>query len=513
MSLAHLNIKIREVFIPFLLVAVGIFLSYGIFRWLFDVKLGVIPLKEDVLNLWIPAGLTFIAILIFLRKRIRILKVGGKGDNGYFLYQFAMVFAIGIPLFLSQDYLLKSMYDLKEVSSVSEIATLTNEKYFKVRAFTVDQEASVPYVTSRVSGRHNTDLDFELYLACPFKFTENIWYGVQYSKRTSNRGTKERKNIAYKTFINVSQRRFEKYNFRDIRYFEKLGYSDDSDGFLNAIKDNYPEKVREDQIILIPKENAFEDRFRTSFSWILGSFAIGFGVIFLMVIFPKIDQKEYKRIQNKQPLKEDDLREILQFLNPRGAFKGTAILILANLIVFVMMIFAGLNILSPTPQELLEIGGNRRPEVLQGEYWRLFTAVFIHGGLAHLFFNLIGIALGGIFLEKIVGSVRLVVMYLICGLLASVASICWHEDTVSVGASGAIFGLYGILLALLVFKIIPKYDRGFVWKLLGLLGGISLLFGFLSSGTDNAGHVGGLFSGFLVGMLLSVLYGKQLKKS
>ncbi|MCH2192842.1 rhomboid family intramembrane serine protease [Kordia sp.] len=232
-----------------------------------------------------------------------------------------------------------------------------------------------------------------------------------------------------------------------------------------------------------------------------------------MIVIPKIDKKELVRYRQKKPLKEDDLKDLLVFLNPRGEYKGTAILILANMIVFLGMIFAGLNIISPTPQELLEIGGNRRPEVLHGEYWRLFTSTLIHAGLMHLLLNIFGIGLGGVSLEKILGPVKLVFIYIVCGILASLASIYWHENTVSVGASGAIFGLYGLLLAFLIFKIIPKYDRSHFWMLLGLFGGISLLLGIFSAGTDNAGHFGGLFSGFGIGMFLILLNKNGLKKN
>ncbi|MEM6686772.1 MAG: rhomboid family intramembrane serine protease, partial [Bacteroidota bacterium] len=331
-------------------------------------------------------------------------------------------------------------------------------------------------------------------------------------KNLYNNMTDAERNIAYKTFLNISQRKFEKYNFRDMYYLERLGHSDDRDGFLNAIKDNYPEKKRSDQIILIPKKNAFQDRFQASIGWIFGVFAISCSIIFLMIAIPKIDDTAYKRFQKKQPLKEDSLKDLYQFLDPRGAFKGTSILILANIIVFIGMVIAGFNIISPTPQELLEIGGNRRPEVLNGEYWRLFTATFIHGGVAHLIFNLVGIGLGGVFLERIVGSLRLLCIYIVCGVLASIASVYWHENTISVGASGAIFGLYGALLSFLIFNIIPKYDQTYIWRFLGIFGGISLLFGLLSSGTDNAGHFGGLISGFFVGMLLIAWNRKKLEE-
>jgi rhomboid protease GluP len=176
------------------------------------------------------------------------------------------------------------------------------------------------------------------------------------------------------------------------------------------------------------------------------------------------------------------------------------------------MVFSGLNLVSPTPLELLEIGGNRRFEVLSGEYWRLFTSVFIHGGALHLIMNLIGLGLGSSLLEKVLGSAKLIVVYIICGILASLASIYWHINTISVGSSGAIFGLYGVILSFTVFKIYPNYMRGMTWMLLGLYAGVSLLFGFLG-GIDNAAHFGGLISGFVIGGILILIDREELKKN
>lgn len=231
-----------------------------------------------------------------------------------------------------------------------------------------------------------------------------------------------------------------------------------------------------------------------------------------MVVIPKIDEKELKDFKKDRPLKEDDLKDILEFLDPRGPNKVTAILLLLNIAVFVIMIFSGLNIVSPTPRELLEIGGNRRFEVLNGEYWRLFTSIFIHGGLMHLFMNLVGLGLGASLLEGIIGRAQLLISFIVCGILASLASVYWHENTVSVGASGAIFGFYGLILAFTVFKIYPKHMRGMTWMLLGLYAGISLLFGFLG-GIDNAAHFGGLISGFILGGILILIEKEKLIKN
>lgn len=508
----NIKTKFQEVYIPFLIVSIGTILFYNIFRWTLDIKLGILPLKEDLLNFWIPFALPWIPIFIWLRRRIRILNVRGKGDNGYFGYQFTMAAAMAIPIVISQKYIEKSSFDLIEISSISKVKDLANEKYFKITSFDVDQNSSLPYITARTSGRNNDNLIFFLYLACPFEETNSIWYGVEYKKNLSNRISEQRKNSEYSTFLNQSEKEFKTYNFQDVEYFERLGYSDDRDGFIEAIKQDNTNLNEKEQIILVPKKDGFDDRLGNFFPWIFGSFGIGALVLLVMVLIPKIDEKELKDFKKNKPLKEDDLKDVLSLLNPMGENKATAILLLLNIIVFLIMIFDGLNIVSPTPKELLEIGGNRRFEVMNGEYWRLLSSIFIHGGLSHLFMNLIGLGLGSSLLENVLGSVKLIVVYVICGILASLASIYWHENTISVGASGAIFGLYGLILAFTVFKIYPNYMRGITWMLLGLYAGVSLLFGFLG-GIDNAAHFGGLISGFLIGGILILTNKEQLIKN
>jgi rhomboid protease GluP len=510
--LNNIGSKIKEVYLPFLVVSIGTILFYNLFRWTLDIKLGILPLKEDLLNYWIPFSLPWIPILIWLRRRIRILNIRGKRDNGYFGYQFAMVAAIAVPIIISQNYIEKASFALVSISSPYEVINETNEKYFDISSFQVSKNASLPYVTARTSGRNNESLYFYLYLACPFDYSENVWYGVKYSKNLSNHVSDDKKNSEYRIFVEKSEREFDTYDFQKVKYFEKLGYSNDRDGFIEAIKEKNPDVKESEQIILIPKSDVFEERLGNTFPWIFGSFGIGALVLLLMVVIPKIDEKELRDFKKDKPLKEDDLKDMLEFLDPRGPNKATAILLLLNIAVFVIMIFAGLNIVSPSPKELLEIGGNRRFEVMNGEYWRLFTSIFIHGGLMHLFMNLYGLGLGASLLEGILGRTQLVISFIVCGILASIASIYWHENTVSVGASGAIFGLYGLVLAFTVFKIYPTHMRGMTWMLLGLYAGVSLLFGF-SGGIDNAAHFGGLISGFILGGILILTQREQLIKN
>ncbi|WNO10075.1 rhomboid family intramembrane serine protease [Teredinibacter sp. KSP-S5-2] len=506
-QLNEIEIKLKEVYLPYLVVSIGAIIFYGLFRWLFDIKLSVLPLKEDLINFWIPFALPWIPILIWLRRRIRILNANGRDGNGFFLYQFAMAGAIAVPIILSQNYLEKISYDLVSIEEIHEIQNLKSEKFFNVQSFGVDKKECLHYVTVRASGRYNENLNLYLYVTCPFDNAKNIWYGVKYTKSLSNRISDDKKNSEYRSFLEMSEKNFSTYDFQNIKYFEKLGYTDDRDGFFKAIREGKSHLDKKEQVILVPRAEHFDQDLGNTYFWIFGSFGIGAFVIFWMVIIPGIDVRELNHFKDGRPLKEDGLKDILEFLDPRGPNKVTAILLLTNIAVFVVMILMGLNIISPTPHELLEIGGNRRFEVLAGEYWRLFSSMFIHSGIMHLFMNLFGLGISASLLEAILGKTKLMSIYLISGVLASLASIYWHENTVSVGASGAIFGLYGLILAFTVFKIYPSYMRGVTWILLGLYAGVSLLFGFLD-GIDNAAHIGGLTSGFFIGGIL-ILTGRD----
>ena len=120
----------------------------------------------------------------------------------------------------------------------------------------------------------------------------------------------------------------------------------------------------------------------------------------------------------------------------------------------------------------------------------------------HLLANMAGLLFAGVFLEPVLGRSKFLFVYLLTGVLASCASIVWYSATVSVGASGAIFGLYGLMLALLLTKVFPPVlGKAFLVSTLIFIG-YNLLMG-LSGGIDNAVHIGGLVSGFVVGLMVS----------
>ena len=154
---------------------------------------------------------------------------------------------------------------------------------------------------------------------------------------------------------------------------------------------------------------------------------------------------------------------------------------------------------------LLKFGAMEAQHIAAGDYWRLFTATFLHSGLLHLSFNCIALFIFGHQLEQIYGHTRFIAIYFIAGLAGSATSyalsISAAPNTLGVGASGAVFGLLGGLVA---FYTVHRDKFGAIGRqsLTGLLVivAINVALGFVVPGIDNFAHIGGFVAGLLVGL-------------
>lgn len=172
-----------------------------------------------------------------------------------------------------------------------------------------------------------------------------------------------------------------------------------------------------------------------------------------------------------------------------------------NVLVFVFMAASGVDLFAPKSVDIIKWGANYAPLTLSGDWWRLISCVFIHIGFIHLAFNMYALYMVGVYLEPMLGKTRYAVAYLCTGVFASLASLWWHKVPVpSAGASGAIFGMYGVFLALLSTNLIPKQIRNGLLQSIGIFVVYNLAYG-MKSGIDNAAHIGGLLSGFVIGYL------------
>jgi membrane associated rhomboid family serine protease len=173
------------------------------------------------------------------------------------------------------------------------------------------------------------------------------------------------------------------------------------------------------------------------------------------------------------------------------------------------MVFSGLGFLSFRSSDLITWGGNYGPELHGLGVIRLLTSQFVHGGLMHVANNMYALLFAGALLLPVLGNVRLLGAYLLSGLGGSGASAWMHPEIVSVGASGAIFGLFGVLLARVLFKDEQAAARRqAILTNVALFVALNLAIGFTSPGIDNAAHIGGLATGLILGALLHLTKGQ-----
>jgi rhomboid protease GluP len=156
---------------------------------------------------------------------------------------------------------------------------------------------------------------------------------------------------------------------------------------------------------------------------------------------------------------------------------------------------------------LLQYGAKDNQLILQGEYWRFLTAIFLHANLLHVGLNLLNFLFLGITLERLFGRASFLFIFLITGLISTICSFLFSPSAISVGASGAIFGLVGAY-SLFIWRhrlAFPRNGLGAILWLVIVIGA-NLGIGFALTNVDNMAHLGGLISGGMLGLLFTPFY-------
>src|SRR5262249_9205363 len=184
----------------------------------------------------------------------------------------------------------------------------------------------------------------------------------------------------------------------------------------------------------------------------------------------------------------------------------TTIMTAACIIAYLAMVASKVDSLWPIPPQLIRWGANYGVDIALGhEYWRLFTNVFVHFGLIHLSLNMWNLLVIGPLVERLYGNMAFAVIYLASGIGGSIASFATSPHRVGVGASGAICGVLGGLVAFLVVHrqriprtILTSFKRSLLWVVVSMA-----ILGYLIPNIDHQAPLGGFVSGFLAGLLLS----------
>ena len=197
----------------------------------------------------------------------------------------------------------------------------------------------------------------------------------------------------------------------------------------------------------------------------------------------------------------EELQGRLRELSPHAV--ATTALLVVNVTVLVVMVASGVHALNPTAASLIAWGANLGSKTTGGQWWRLLTAMFLHIGVLHLAMNMWALSSLGRLVERMQGTFAFVVVYLLSGWAGNLLSVVMKPYTVSAGASGAIFGVYGALLAVAlrprqsmsVQALRPLRSSAFAFL------GFNLWLGVTSAHIDLAAHAGGFACGLVCGAI------------
>jgi rhomboid protease GluP len=505
--------KFKILFLPLLFCMVISSVGYTFLNWLFVIKLAWFAINEKFIHFFIPAGISVVLVVFILRPRIKQLQF--KNDNGSFGLSLISVLVIGIPLIILQEYTASQSGKITSLASIYEIDSLPKTKYYSLKDYYFHKKGVGIKIVITVSGKHNETLNYTLYSVQPIfktasdtvKNSTHYWLCKLYNDHLSNRLSYDEKESAYNRFVQKSETSFKDYT-PTFTYLERFGITDANQFYGNAASHSPLSRDGED-IFLKEREGTFADRSGKKSFWFF--ITTGIGLLLWIVLLLCFQLKTPKQLATDKKrsarIKPRGWRKNYECYLPKEGFYAAPVLIYCTLLVSLLMVITGHGVMVFGGRSLYSWGGLLGTAVEEGDWWRLFTTLFVHGNIVQLLNNLLSLYFIGLFLEPLLGQWRFLLFYLGCGLGSSLATIYWHDQTLSVGASGAIFGMYGLLLALVLMSV---FERP-LSRLFLIIGGLFVVVNLsmvLLTGTDYAGLVGGLVTGFVIGLLVS----SQLKR-
>jgi len=505
-----IGLKSRFILLPLVALAAVFCTAYSLLNWLLVQRTDLIPLNDDVATYWLPLFAGWILVLVTVQPALGLLKKDKRG-NLTFWYHAAAVAMVVVPTVIAQGYIRLATGKLTQVASLAEIPSAPRSKFYSTDGdICMDPSRMGIQNVLRTSGRSNETLNFYVYAVTPLCRAEgshapaSVWIGQELRGSVNNQLSREEKVAAYDEFLLNSRITLDKRDFRSFPFFERMGRSSDRKNFEAALEHaGMFDPDGASTVILIPHSEAFEERTGNRLTWALASFLIGLLFWLLITLFAELESSTVEKWLNPEHATKG-LRGLspLVFLVPQRRHYGLQLLLAVNILVYVAMVLSGLGFVSFDTDDLLKWGGNLRPALHGWGYLRLLTSQFVHAGIFHLANNMYGLLLAGIFLLPITDNAGLIACYLLAGLGGGIASAYVHPATVSVGASGAIFGLWGMLLVHLVLgdKRLAA-AKGRLLSFAAIFVVINLFLGALSPAVDNAAHIGGLAAGVVLGLM------------
>ncbi|MEJ5963243.1 hypothetical protein [Pedobacter immunditicola] len=264
--------KLKIFFIPFLITAFALCGIYSLLHWVLLIKFQLFTVKEIYVDVVGPVVLPWIPILFYFRPALKSLKLTTKKGNWIDFYTMMLFFILIIPFVMSQIYLKEATGKLTQLHNVNEISKFEPSKYYKIDRHFVHKSNIGMHTSFDVSGKYNNHFNMHIYIAMPIFAAETdtlnsvclAWLGKEYQKTISNKLSAAEKQREYQTFSIESQNSFNKENFEDFIFLDRVGFNEDTEGFNKAIEKNQNYRSEKTAVFLavnIP----FEDRLGCQF--------------------------------------------------------------------------------------------------------------------------------------------------------------------------------------------------------------------------------------------------------
>ncbi|NML37229.1 rhomboid family intramembrane serine protease [Chitinophaga sp. G-6-1-13] len=476
--------RIKTFFLPFIVALLLFTAIYSLLNWWLFTHLAIFPVEESVLDTMLPLVLAFVPAWYWIWPRIALLEL--RHDRSDMLYYLVVYIGLALPVILTQHYIRNEKQTLLQLQTMAEISQRPAEAYQVKQWYVAKQDASV-WTNVSIEGKHGSLFVFSMYVTVPV-FTAPgdtitgkclAWYGIKYHTSMSNRLSDEEKGARCDDFLQRSWQRFQEKNVYSCTYLERPGYTSERANFRNAANLNKRYSYAED-ILLLPMRQPFAARTGGLLWWLLSALLI-FSGIWLMVCL-------------KTPLKQPESKPVIslaQRWHPATAilcwFIGSSLFI------------AGQH--SPGPNELIFWGASSRPLLAHGQWWRLLTNLFLNITALQGFY-IVTLYLAGYILEPVIRGKRFLFAWLLSGMAGSLLSVMVYPDRLSFGASGAILGIWGVIL-MFIFRKKFSQDIGVILLYAMAVAGLVVLFlilGFKGS-SDSVADMGGLLAGLMIGWI------------
>ena len=511
---AQVKTKLQLIFWPYLRLVLLFMVGYGLIDGALLTGAPSFEPSETLRELALPALLGTGLLLWFLWPRLRLLVGSGERRDLRLLLALLALVVMSGSAFCLHHVLRARLHALLVLPAPDavDIRRPFGQYYQFRRQYLTPRRASLE--TTAETTDKGRRLVFTIYVSTPVLTSPadtlpqtltpaKVWLGKSYSGSVAAGAPAAEKEAAFQALARRSQLAFGQERFANpAGYYVRLPNTEVRAAYLRAARRSgmCPAAASYPLLVLAPADGAFAERGLSSLRGLLAWLGLGSVLFFSLLLIPRLSALQLLHFQAGR-------RRRLQWpaeLRLRPGYRLTPLLLGANVLLFLVMALttrSGVN--SVAGADLLAWGANFGPAVAQGQVWRLLSSTFVHGNVLHLGNNMALLWLLGNLLEGPVGTGRLTLVYAAAGLGGSLASLVWHFETLSVGASGAIFGLMGAALVLGWRRALPPGLSGVMMSLVGSLCLLSLGLGWLMPGVDNAAHLGGLLTGAGLGLGLS----------